>query len=454
MGKMELSVLETGAVPGVKRLQTAAFQRALDEAWLAGGGVVSVPAGRYWIGGIRLRSNTTLHLLWGAELYGSRNPEDYDILKEDTLEPLSDAYKTDRLFQSAEIGGTGDFTFMLPGSRWNNAIIRAVDAVNVAVIGEIGSILDGQNCFDELGEEHYRGPHGIGFDNCRNVLLSGVLMQNTGNWAVRMTGCKNIVCESLTALAGHDGVHFTRCENITVRGCRFLTGDDCIAGFANTNVTVSSCEINTACSAFRFGGTNVLVRDCHIWGPAEYLFRGGLTDEEKRSGAIPKITEPYQMLSVFTYYGDYSSDIPEQPGNIVIRDCVIENVTRFLQYNYSGNERWQSNRPLESLTFEHIKASGISLPLTAYGSPDLPLSLTLRDVEVSFAPEARKQAFVHAANFDTVRLERVRTDTAAGYPLVKRWTQSGEVILRDVTCKTSPEKQVVYTEEPFFCKPI
>ena len=57
----------------------------------------------------------------------------------------------------------------MAGSRWNNALIRAWKAQNITLIGEPGSVIDGNNTYDAIGEENYRGPHGITFFSCKNI---------------------------------------------------------------------------------------------------------------------------------------------------------------------------------------------------------------------------------------------------------------------------------------------
>lgn len=52
----------------------AAIQRAIDEAAASGGGRVSVPAGVYQSGSLRLRSGVDLHLEKGAVIRGERQP--------------------------------------------------------------------------------------------------------------------------------------------------------------------------------------------------------------------------------------------------------------------------------------------------------------------------------------------------------------------------------------------
>ena len=188
--------------------------------------------------------------------------------------------------------------------------------------------------------------------------------------------------------AGHDGIHFTTCDNITIRNCQFYTGDDCVAGFDNLNVLVEDCELNSACSAFRMGGTNVLIQRCHVYAPAKYMFRGVMRMEDKRAGILSNdaagVKMRYNMLSLFTYYADNSVVIRNTPGNIIVRDCTVEGADRFLHFNYSGNEPWQRNRPLTSITFENIRATGIAMPLTAYGDVDEKCELILKNIDFSF----------------------------------------------------------------------
>ena len=66
---------------------TAIVQAALDECFKAGGGTVTLSAGEYNVGGLRLRSHTTLRLKSGAVLKGARDCERYRILSGDVLEP-------------------------------------------------------------------------------------------------------------------------------------------------------------------------------------------------------------------------------------------------------------------------------------------------------------------------------------------------------------------------------
>ncbi|MBR4960204.1 MAG: right-handed parallel beta-helix repeat-containing protein [Clostridia bacterium] len=452
------SILDYGAISGGTDC-TCAIQSAIDACFTDGGGVVEIPAGEYHTGDIRLRSHVTLHLLKDALLIGSRDPMAYYHYRDDKLEPLPEEWITEALYTRGKRLTTPEF-MAKPGSRWVHGLIKAMGAEDIAVIGEEGSIIDGQDCYDELGEENYRGPHAISLYYCRNIRFSGYTIQSSANWAHAIFNSENIHMDHVTVYAGHDGIHYTSCRNMTVEDCAFYTGDDCIAGIDLINVTVRRCILNTACSAFRMGGTNVLVENCRMYGPAAYLFRGSMTKEEK-AACMPSLANPggvlrddaghrFNMLSAYTYYADYTREISVQPGNILLKDCVIENADRLLHYNYSGNETWQINKPLRNIRMEGIRASGISLPLNAYGDSEIPLHLEIADSDITFR-EDREAAFMHLCHYDYVLLENVKIRIPGDKPLIRIWSEEGEIRLKNVD---APNQRVEKSEEPFFAQPI
>lgn len=450
-----VNILDFGAVANSAELQTEKIQAAIDHCFSLGGGVVEIPGGVFLTGGIRIRSNINLHLHKDAVLKGSRNPEDYFGYKNDKIEPLDAALVTDAPWTRAEIGEDKDKGYEFyrtAGSRWNNGLIRAINAENIAITGE--GVIDGSDCFDALGEENYRGPHLISLHYCKNVVFNGYTAKDSANWAHCVFHTQNILMENVTVLAGHDGIHMSDCCNIRIKDCKFYTGDDCVAGFPNINVTVTGCELNSACSAMRFGGTNVLVEKCHIYGPCKYLFRGSLSLEEKKNGIAPSVEgHRNNMLSVFTYYSDYSLSIPIQPGNIIIKDCIVDYADRFLHYNYSGNEWWQQNRPLASITFENIKATDISMPLTAYGAENTPIDVTLKNVDISLREGAEEIDFMHVCNYNKIKLDNVSINNYKGNAIIKKWSE-GNIEINNLKCDVAEDKIEVTATEKFECQPI
>ena len=428
---------------------TAVLQKAFDDCFRAGGGTVTVEKGEYAVGGLRIRSNTTLLLKRGAVLKGGRNCDAYEILADDKVEPVPQAdFAPGVVWVTPRLRKTNDHLLKC-ASRWNNAIIRILRAENVRIVGEEGSVIDGCDSYDPTGEEHFRGVHGISVHDSTNCMFTGYTIRNTGNWAHNVWRCADLKFEKLTILGGHDGIHFSTCDRVAIQGCTMKTGDDCVAGFDNEDVTVRGCSFNTACSAFRFGGRRVLAEGCRAWGPAEFPIRNSLPKADRISGSHGTPGAGRRtLLSLFTYYSDFTIPVRHDPGEITVRNCRVENAQRFLHYNFSGNETWQKNRPLRSIRFENVAATGLGLSLCAYGDRDAPLSLSLKNCRLSF--KTQQNELVRAAHVQSLELDGVTVEGVEG-PCVRSWGGVSEPSVRELR---GVEPKVVDADVPFRVKPI
>lgn len=454
----KIYVTELGAISGIESAQTDIFQKALDECFLAGGGEVIVPEGSYVIGDIRIRSNTTLHLMKNAVLLGSRDPHDYMHINEDGLEPLPDEQNSRvRWYNPREwiqMGGGFKKHLYTVGSYWSYGIIRAAFAENIAVIGEEGSRIDGRNVYDPEGEEKYRGPHGINMHFCKNVTFRGYTIVNASNWAHAIFQSENIVFDNLTVLAGHDALHTRACANVTMTDCKLITGDDCVAGFDNHNVLVRNCEISSACSAFRYGGSNILVEDCNIYGPCIYQFRGSFSREEKIAGVTVSERGRNNMLSFWTNFVTDDLPVRAPAGKILLRNCTVKNADRLLHLNLSGNESWQRGAPPTDITFENIRAEGIKMGLTAYGIEGCPMKITLKDVDYTYDAESAETPLIRAAHCDKVVLKNVTVKGYHGNSLIRAWSDGIKVSTDGLDCDVKDGELLVRADEEFVCRPI
>lgn len=117
------------------------FKKPSTIVFLSGGGEVVIPCGVFLTGGLRLRSGITLHLLEGAVSMGSICPEDDTTSINDSIEPISseEANKP----AATIVPGTSVGRSSFPYSRWNNAIIRAINARNISIVGEKGAEING-----------------------------------------------------------------------------------------------------------------------------------------------------------------------------------------------------------------------------------------------------------------------------------------------------------------------
>ena len=378
-------------------LQTEKIQAAIDACFKAGGGEVVIPAGIWRTGCIRIRSNVTLHLLSGAIIEGSNDPEDYCGYLNDTVEPLTVKESVDpRITRSCEWF-----------SRWSNGLIKAVHADNIAVIGDKGSFINGMNVYDPQGEENFRGPHPFSFWYCKNVRMSGYTIHNSSNWAHALFYCSDIDVHDVRVYGGHDGFDARCCDRLTISDCEFYTGDDCIAGFDNYDVTVRDCIFNTACFALRFGASKMLVENCRTIGPARYGARWSMDKEHHQKSVVADETAKHTSGWGFVYYCDFRAELRHDPGDITIRNCSFDNLLGLFCLPFEFEYRWCINRSLQSIRFENVTATNVRYPIFINGDANDPLTLEMENVKLTPAEGYETMPVLAAANYKAIRFRNV-----------------------------------------------
>lgn len=446
----KVSIIDFGAIPESPQLQTDAFQKSIDFCFLNGGGEVVVPTGTYIIGDIRLRSNITLHLMENAILLGSRNPQDYFNFVDDKIEPLPKEELNLQKVTSIKILSNLGFPYteykrrlFKAGSRWNYGMIRAFYAENISIVGEKGSKIDGRNVYDPEGEEWYRGPHTINMHYCKNLSFTGYTVVNSGNWAHCLWYSENLEFNNLKIYGGHDGIHTRICNNVVIENCEIETGDDSIAGFDNLDVIVRDCKISSSCSAFRFGGNNILIENCDIFGPCKYPMRGQFSIEDKQVGADWSKSVTKQMLSFFTYFVQADYREPRKaPGKIIIRNCTVDNMSRFLHINLSGNEPWQKGNPPTDILFENIKATNIRTGVNAHGDGEVFFDIKFKNMEYTFSDECNENSFMRASEFGNITFEQTSFNNFKGNTFIRKWGKCGQIHYKEFNCDSKGEPSI------------
>lgn len=376
--------------------ETAEIQAEIDYLADVGGGEVTIPTGKHYIKSLQLPSGVTLHLMENAVLSASRMPSDFTDL--------------------AQKNGC-------------DAVFHIVNAENVSIIGEKGSAIEGNNAYNPAGEETYRGPHGIHADNASNVIVKGVELRNIGNWATQFYLSSNLIFEDLRIRGGHDGVHVRGCEHVRVSRCSIHTGDDCVAGFGNEDVLVEDCDLNTACSAFRFGGHHIRINRCCVIGPAEFPIRNSTSIPARVLNQDVKATGRHNMHSFFSYHTENSIHARVEPGDIIITDCNVNDVERFFHYNLSGNEIWQNGKPLPDITFRNVKGENLLLSLCAYGTEECPIAITIDNAIFSF--KHKRSELIRGAFVKDLKLNNVQVRNVDG-PCLRSWAGETTIEAEDI----------------------
>ncbi|MCQ2463431.1 MAG: glycosyl hydrolase family 28 protein [Clostridia bacterium] len=370
---MDYRLTDFGVVPGLYELQTEKIQKVFDMCRENGGRVV-VPEGTYRVGALRTWSDTVLYLESGARLIGSDICEDYEVFPvPEGVELRTDMELITYYFDKE------------PWDEYRRAIISVYGGKNISVIGEEGSLIDGDDCSDPLGEEDYRGPHGIFITNVENITLKGYKIANCGNFMHQIDNCKNITMQNVTCEGGSDGVHLHHCRHILIEDCVFHTGDDNIAGINMEDLTVRHCDLNTSCDTFRVGGSHILVEDCKIWGPGIYPHRVSVVQNRgtdlvrKKSNTLAQHMGRHNLESVYIHFASTNFPADEPYHDITFRNCSIDNVDKFMHYRTEKGYLMDGTRlaemTLENITFTNLKGKSVISV-----SEDEPLTLTLKNV--------------------------------------------------------------------------
>lgn len=210
------NVVEYGAVGDGKSNDTEPIRRAVESCVKQGGGIIYFPSGKYLTGAIILGSNVTLEICSGATILGSEDPNDYLLVKEETI-------------NGSKLTITG--------------LIHAEDAENIAIVGR--GTIDGQG--RRWWELHWKGQlsHGrpklIDLKRCTNVTIRDLTLKNSPFWTVHPFMCNDVTIENLRIInppnsPNTDGINPDSCRNVRISNCYIDVGDDCIAIKAGTEL--------------------------------------------------------------------------------------------------------------------------------------------------------------------------------------------------------------------------
>jgi Glycosyl hydrolases family 28 len=275
-GDSEINILDHGVVGDGKRLNTTAIEKAIQACASRGGGRVLFPQGEYLTGTFELLSNVTLHLEEGAVIKGSANLDDYSGGDDGRL-TLIIAFGEENvaITGSGAIDGNG-MAFMTNRIKGMNKKFKQYSR-------------QGKEYMDpKFGTEHgplapkARPKYMIYFNNCRNVLITGVTIRNAPFYHVQIKACANVDVAGVyihshgsdLRIPNDDGINFSNCNNVNMHDCNIQTGDDCIAVYGG-GVTVSNCTLSSRSSAIRVGYTSG-ARNCTFRNLVIYSSHRGL----------------------------------------------------------------------------------------------------------------------------------------------------------------------------------
>jgi Glycosyl hydrolases family 28/Protein of unknown function (DUF1349) len=233
------NVRSYGAAGNGTTLDTSALQATINAAHSGGGGQVYFPPGIYKTTQLTLADNVTLNLTNGALLQASTNQSDWS--KSGQLVYALSAHDVG-VSGSGTVDG-GGLAFYVGGPSANATTVSGNHLV-----------------------------HTLQFQNCSNVVLTGIHVQNSTEQTLVLDQCDNVTVDGVTVTnrareygSGTDGLDLNNCRYVTVNNMSIETGDDGICvktqGDAYQNpprrtahdILIKNCTVASTCQATKIG---------------------------------------------------------------------------------------------------------------------------------------------------------------------------------------------------------
>jgi len=377
----EVSLAAYGAVGDGITLNTEAFKKAIQALSAKGGGKLVIPRGIWFTGPIELKSNINMHLDKGSVILFTPDLNAYPLVNT-IFEGLST-----RRCQSPVSGRdlvnvaiTGEGSINGSGQAWRPLKKAKVTEAKWQELTRSGGIfkskdywypsaksLKGQEMSDmnvpngNLSEKEWNDikdflrPVMISLVECKNVLLQGVLFENSPSWNIHPLMCENVIIDHVFArnpeyAQNGDGLDIESCKNVLVVNSTFDVGDDgiCIKsgkdeegrkrGRATENVIVDNCKVFQGHGGFVVGSEmsgnvrNISVSNCEFLGTDVGL---RFKSNRGRGGVVENIyINNIYMLNIVTdsflfdlYYGGKSSSESLSDTTGGTKDAVLVPVT-------------------------------------------------------------------------------------------------------------------------------
>lgn len=374
----EYNILEYGASPAAGN-NAPAVQAAIHAAAAAGGGRVTVPAGVFTCGSLRLKSNVELYLGAGAVLRSSLDPA--------AIEPFRTARGDDEMD-----GWAGGFFLGAEGAR------------NVTISGP--GTIDGQGSqvfFDENEDNGFHEcpktcadfrPRMLLLEDVEDLTIRDVTLKDAAFWTLHMAGCRRVRIEGIRILnddrgANNDGIDPDCCQDVVIRDCIVRTGDDAIVVKStgpmarrygpSQNITISGCVLHSRDSALKIGTEthgvirNIVLADCIVDDCSRAV---GIW---VRDGGTVENIQVHHLTGATRRYADRYA-VPGAPGWWGKGEPLFISATR-----RAGKENFPG--VIRNVSFDHLTLaceSGVFFG----GEPDAPIyDVRLSDLSMTFAKQ-------------------------------------------------------------------
>jgi polygalacturonase len=373
----DVSITDFGGKGDGTFINTEAFAKAIEHLSQRGGGRLIIPAGVWFTGPIVLQSNINLHLTERAIILFSPDKDLYPLVETsfeglDTRRCQSPIWGKDleniAITGSGAIDGNGHYWRPLKKEKateryWKSTIARGGAFKRDDYWMPSAQYLHGDTISDmnvprhlETEEEwasvkDFLRPVMVSLQNCTNVLLQGVIFQNSPAWNLHPLMCENVIIDGVQVrnpsyAQNGDGLDLESCKNAIVVNSTFDVGDDgiCIKsgkdedgrrrGRPTENLIVYNCTVFKGHGGFVVGSEmsggvkNVYVANCQFLGTDVGL---RFKSQRGRGGTVENIhITNISMFDIATepilfnlYYGGKSAVESLDDGDTIDKEEVF-----------------------------------------------------------------------------------------------------------------------------------
>lgn len=416
-------ISDFGAVGNGQQLCTEAFAKAIEDLTGKGGGKLIVPRGVWYTGPIELKSNINLHLEKGAVILFAPDENLYKLIKTsfeglDTRRcqsPLSANGATNiAITGDGVIDGSGEYWRPLKREKVTDAQWKKFTASGGVLKNEklwypSEGYAQGADAADmnvptgERSEEDWNAikrflrPVMVSLVECKNVLLQGVIFQNSPAWNIHPLMCENIIIENVLArnpayAQNGDALDLESCKNALIINSQFDAGDDgiCIKsgkdadgrrrGRPCENVVVDGCTVFAGHGGFVVGSEmsggvrNIKVANCQFVGTDVGLRfkstrgRGGIVENIFIDG-VSMCNIKNDALIFNMYYGGKSVSEAladgDNPNNVDMKP--VDETTPIFR----------------KIDIRNVVCNGAGRAMTFNGLPEMPIDgINLENIEI------------------------------------------------------------------------
>ena len=415
--------------PNDGSLSTDIIQKAIDQMAEKGGGHVVLLRGVWLTGPVVLKSNIDLHLEAGAVVQFAADEQLYPLVKTsfeglDTRRCQSPISARDAenisITGAGVIDGNGQYWRPVKKAKvteghWKSLLQQSgsrelrngywVPSEGYAK-GEQGANMNVPAARTEAEWQQVKRflrPVMVSLVGCKNVLLQGVIFQNSPAWNLHPLMCENIIIDQVLVrnpayAQNGDALDLESCRNALIINSRFDAGDDGIClksgkdrdgrrrGRPCENVVVSGCTVFAGHGGFVVGSEmsggvrNIKVVDCQFVGTDVGLRfkstrgRGGVVENIYIDGVTMTDIATYALTFNMYYGGKSVAEVLAEGGEQKAPEAVP--VT-------------EETPVFRNIDIRNVVCHHAGLAMEFNGLPEMPINgIHLKDIKIS----ARKGA--------------------------------------------------------------